>query len=111
MPYTHTADIDTRQYPTSPSDTFVFCKLQKSMEEPVHNLLDDAGLNLIVEGVEGEVGGRVHDVKCSVEVVPPVRKKSVLVYIYPRVKWSEGGVNGSEAVIGGRIGLYVMSRA
>jgi hypothetical protein len=87
--YTHTADIDTRQHPTSPSDTFVFRKLQKGMEEPVHNLLDDAGLNLIVEG---EVDGRVHDVKCSVEVVPPVRKNECApVYIYPRAKWSEGG--------------------
>ena len=54
---------------STPSDTFVFRKLQKSMEEPVHNLLDDAGLDLLVEGVEGEVDGRVHDVKCGVEVV------------------------------------------
>ena len=63
-------------------------------------------MNLIVEGVEGEVDGRAHDVKCSVEVV---KKKTSLVpvYIYQRVKWSEGGVNGSEAVIRGRIRLYV----
>jgi hypothetical protein len=43
--------------PLSPSDTFVFRKFEKSVEETVHHLLDDAGLDLVVEGVEGEVGG------------------------------------------------------
>ena len=41
------------------------------MEEAVDHLLDDAGLDLVVEGDNGEVGGGAHDVEGDVEVAAP----------------------------------------
>ena len=42
------------------------------MEEAVDHLLDDAGLDLVVEGDNGEVGGGARDVEGDVEVAAPV---------------------------------------
>jgi len=55
--YACIVDMDSRQYPTSPSDASVFGKFEKSEEETVHHLLDEAGLDLVIEGVKSEVGG------------------------------------------------------
>ena len=46
--YACIVNIDSRQYPTSLSDTFIFGKFEKSVEETVHHLLDDAGLDLVI---------------------------------------------------------------
>ena len=42
--------------PLPPSDAFIFGKFEKSVEETVHHLLDDAGLDLVIDGVKSEVG-------------------------------------------------------
>lgn len=40
----------------------------------MHHLLDDAGLDLVVKGVDGQIGSRTHYVKSGVEVVGPMRE-------------------------------------
>ena len=42
------------------------------MVEPVHHLLDNARLNLVVQSIEGEIGRGAHDVESGVEIVGPV---------------------------------------
>lgn len=39
------------------------------MEQPMHHLLDDASLNLVVECLKGKVGGRAHDVESGFKVI------------------------------------------
>lgn len=40
----------------------------------MHHLLDNAGLDLVIEGVDREVSGGSHDVEGSVEVISSVRE-------------------------------------
>jgi len=44
------------------------------VEEPVHHLLDDACLDLIVEGIQRQVCGRAHDMECGIEVKCAIRE-------------------------------------
>lgn len=55
--------------PLAPGDGFVLGKLEEGVEEAVHHLLDDAGLNFVVESVEAEIGGGAHDVEGSVKII------------------------------------------
>ena len=40
----------------------------------MHHFLHDAGLHLVVKGIESKVRGRAHDVECGIEVKGSVRE-------------------------------------
>lgn len=66
--------------PAPTGDAFILGELKQGVEEAVHHLLDNVGLDLIVEGVNGEVGGGAHDVEGSVEVIGSMEDNSAGVY-------------------------------
>ena len=75
--------------PLAASDVLILGKVKEGVEETVHHLLDDAGLDLVIEGVDGEVGGRTHDVEGGIEVVASVGEdEGAGVYV------AEGKVEG-----------------
>jgi hypothetical protein len=47
----------TASTPFPPSDGFAIGKFKKGVEETVHHLLDEAGWDLVIEGVKSEAGG------------------------------------------------------
>ena len=58
--------------PLAARDTLILGEVEKGVVEPVHHLLDNARLNLVVQSIEGEISRGAHDVESSVKIVGPV---------------------------------------
>ena len=58
--------------PLATGDSLVLGEFKEGMEEAVHHLLDDAGLDLVIEGIQAEVSGGAHDVEGGIEVISAV---------------------------------------
>jgi hypothetical protein len=64
------------------------------MKEAVHRLMYDAGLNFVIEAVEGDIGSRAHYVESGIEIVCTVGEDECSGVDKSKDKMKRGGCEG-----------------